>query len=203
MEGFGVSARGNDAYAVLGVEPSVDDDAIQAAYRRLARRYHPDIAGETATKRMMKINAAFDRVRDPVRRAEYDIELDEIDPIRAAKARRRPQHHDPSSPTQAEAAHKTATAYQPYDRPIQRDGTGAAGRPPGRPSGSVLDFGRHIGWSIGEIARVDPGYLAWLEGRPEGKPYVAEIDALLRRTGFRTATDAATAKAASRGRFGR
>ena len=94
-----MSTRANDAYSVLGVEPSVDDDAIQAAYRRLARRYHPDIAGETATKRMMKINAAFDRVRDPVRRAEYDIELDEIDPIRAAKARRRPQHHDPSSPT--------------------------------------------------------------------------------------------------------
>ncbi len=198
-----MSARGNDAYSVLGVEPSVDDDAIQAAYRRLARRYHPDIAGETATKRMMKINAAFDRVRDPVRRAEYDVELDEIDPIRAAKARRRPQNHDPSSPTQAEAAHKTATAYQAYDRPVQRDGTGAAGRPPGRPSGSVLDFGRHIGWSIGEIARVDPGYLAWLEGRPEGKPYIGEIDSLLRRTGFRTATDPATAKAASRGRFGR
>jgi curved DNA-binding protein CbpA len=188
---------------VLGVEPSVDDDAIQTAYRRLARRYHPDIAGETATKRMMKINAAFDRVRNPVRRAEYDVELDEIDPIRAAKARRRPQHHDPSSPTQAEAAHRTATAYQPYDRPVQRDGTGGAGRPPGRPSGSVLDFGRHVGWSIGEIARVDPGYLAWLEGRPEGKPYLAEIDGLLRRTGFRTVNDPATAKAAGRGRFGR
>ncbi len=198
-----MSARGNDAYSVLGVEPSVDDDAIQAAYRRLARRYHPDIAGETATKRMMKINAAFDRVRDPVRRAEYDIELDEIDPIRAAKARRRPQHSDPSSPTQAEDAERKATAYQPYDRPVQRDGTGAAGRPPGRPMGSVLDFGRHLGWSIGEIARVDPGYLVWLEGRPEGKPYLAEIDSLLRRTGFRTTTDAATAKAASRGRFGR
>jgi curved DNA-binding protein CbpA len=196
-----VSVRANDAYSVLGVEPSVDDDAIQAAYRRLARRYHPDIAGETATKRMMKINAAFDRVRDPVRRAEYDVELDEIDPIRAAKARRRPHHHDPSSPTEAEAARKTATAYQPYDRPVQRDGTGAAGRPPGRPSGSVLDFGRHVGWSMGEIARVDPGYLTWLEGRPEGKRYLAEIDAVLRRTGFRKVTD--PAKATSKGRFGR
>ena len=69
--------------------------------------------------------------------------------------------------------------------------------------GSVLDFGRHLGWSIGEIARVDPGYLVWLEGRPEGRPYLAEIDSLLRRTGFRTTTDSATAKAASRGRFGR
>ncbi len=201
QKGFGVAGRASDAYAVLGVEPSVDDDAIQAAYRRLARRYHPDIAGETATNQMMKINAAFDRVRDPIRRAEYDLELDEIDPIRAAKARRRPHRHDPSSPTQAEAAQRTATAYQPYDRPQQRDGTGAAGRPPGRPSGSVLPFGRHVGWSIGEIARVDPGYLAWLEARPEGKPYIAEIDALLHRTGFRH-EDPGAAKA-QRGRFGR
>ena len=33
---------------------------------------------------------------------------------------------------------------------------GTAGPPPGRPSGSVLDFGRFKGWSLGEIARVDP-----------------------------------------------
>jgi curved DNA-binding protein CbpA len=197
-----VATRANDAYAVLGLEPSVDDDAIQIAYRALARRFHPDIAGETATKRMMRINAAFDRVRDPIRRAEYDIELDEIDPARAAAARRRPQHHDPASPVQAKAAQRTATAYQPYDRPTQRDGTGSAGRPPGRPSGTVLDFGRHMGWSLGEIARVDPGYLVWLEDRPEGKRFAAEIDGLLRRTGFRVADDQVKAYA-NRSRFHR
>ena len=194
--------RANDAYAVLGVEPSVDDDAIQDAYRRLARRFHPDIAGERATKRMMRINAAFDRIRDPIRRAEYDIELDEINPARAAAARRRRQHHDPASPVQAEAAHRTATAYQPYDRPVQRDGTGSAGRPPGRPSGSVLDFGRHMGWSLGEIARVDPGYLVWLEDRPEGRRYAAEIDGLLRRTGVRQDDERARDEA-QRSRFRR
>ena len=197
-----MAGRANDAYAVLGIEPSVDDDAILIAYRSLARKFHPDIAGERATKRMMRINAAFDRIRDPIRRAEYDTELDEIDPVRAAAARRRRQHHDPSSPVEAEAARRTATAYQSYDRPHQRDGTGAAGRPPGRPSGSVLDFGRHTGWSLGEIARVDPGYLVWLSDRPEGRRYVVEIDALLRRTGFRTSNDPATA-AAGRSRFGR
>jgi curved DNA-binding protein CbpA len=180
-----VASRANDAYAVLGVEPSVDDDAIQIAYRTLARRFHPDIAGETATERMMRINAAFDRVRDPIRRAEYDTELDEIDPARAAAARRRPQHHDPASPVQAQAAERAATAYQPSERPVRHDGAGSAGSPPGRPSGSVLDFGRHLGWSLGEVARVDPGYLVWLEDRPEGRPYANEIDELLRRTGFR------------------
>lgn len=71
----------------------------------------------------------------------------------------------------------------------EHDGTGGAGPAPGRPSGSVLGFGRHVGWSIGEIARVDPGYLVWLEERREGRPYLEEIDRTLRATGFRRAGD--------------
>jgi curved DNA-binding protein CbpA len=65
------------------------------------------------------------------------------------------------------------------------DGTGGAGEPPGRPSGTVLPFGRFIAWSIGEIARYDPGYLEWLDGRPDGAPYRDEIDATLKRIGWR------------------
>jgi hypothetical protein len=65
---------------------------------------------------------------------------------------------------------RTARAREAYEQarqpPPPRDGTGGAGRPPGRPSGSVLDFGRHIGWSLGEVARFDPGYLVWLAERP-------------------------------------
>ncbi len=197
-----MAERANDAYAVLGIEPSVDDDEILVAYRALARRFHPDIAGERATKRMMRINAAFDQLRDPVRRAEYDLELDEIDPARASAARRRRQHHDPASPVHAEAAHRTAAAYHTYDRASQSDGTGGAGRPPGRPSGSVLEFGRHKGWSMGEIARVDPGYLVWLSDRPEGRPFTAEIDTFLRRTGIQQTDDRGMA-GRTRSRFAR
>jgi len=65
------------------------------------------------------------------------------------------------------------------------DGTGGAGPPPGRPSGSILPFGRFIAWSIGEIVRYDPGYLDWLDQRPEGAPYRDEIDEALRRLGWR------------------
>jgi curved DNA-binding protein CbpA len=57
--------------------------------------------------------------------------------------------------------------------------TGAAGVPSGRPSGSVLEFGLFAGWSVGQIARRDPGYLVWLAERREGRPYLAEIEALL------------------------
>jgi hypothetical protein len=49
----------------------------------------------------------------------------------------------------------------------------------------VLPFGRHIGWSIGEVARVDPGYLEWLEAHREGALYLDEIDETLVKVGFR------------------
>jgi DnaJ-class molecular chaperone len=130
----------SDAYAILGVDRNSDDESIARAHRRLARRHHPDLAGESATRQMMHINAAFEAIRNAPARAEYD-------------AGRKP--------------------------PPPRDGTGGAGPPPGRPSGSVLDFGRHIGWSLGEIARVDPGYLVWLADRAEGETYRDEIDDIL------------------------
>ena len=52
----------DDAYAVLGVDRLADDETIATAHRRLARRHHPDLAGESATRRMMRINAAFDAI---------------------------------------------------------------------------------------------------------------------------------------------
>ena len=57
--------------------------------------------------------------------------------------------------------------------------TGAAGPPPGRPSGPKLDFGIFAGWSLGEIARRDPGYLVWLAERKEGKPYLEAIERIV------------------------
>jgi len=106
---------------------------------------------------MIELNAAWEILRDPVRRREYD-EM-------AAAARH-----------QFSGSHAR--------------GVGAAGPPPGRPSGSVLAFGRHLGWSLGEIVRVDPGYLEWLEQKPEGAPYVDEIDAILKRVGYRKSPEA-------------
>ncbi len=73
-------AKELDAYAVLGVDPAADDESVAAAYRALARRLHPDVAGDGATHQMSVVNAAFDKVRDPKRRREYDDELAEIDP---------------------------------------------------------------------------------------------------------------------------
>ena len=170
-----VATSTNDPYAILGVDRSASDANIAAAHRRLARTFHPDVAGETATVEMMRINAAFDRIRDRKRRARYAVE-------EAEECGVTPPRHG----TASDAGTGSARPYEGGSRwTPQRDGTGGAGKPPGRPSGSVLEFGRHIGWSIGEIARVDPGYLVWLEERPDGRPYIEEIDRTLRHVGYR------------------
>lgn len=166
------SATAQDAYTILGVARDADDEAIATAYRALARQFHPDIAGDPATRRMMDINAAFESIRTQQARAAYAV----AEAAAPTPVEPRPKAHAWQGD---ERAHRAWTP--------ERDGTGAAGPPPGRPSGSVLDFGRHIGWSLGEIARVDPGYLVWLAEKREGRPYLAEIDALLARTGHRPA----------------
>jgi hypothetical protein len=70
------------------------------------------------------------------------------------------------------------------------EGLGAAGPPPGDPSGTVLHFGRYAGWSLGEIARRDVDYIEWLDRMPIGRPYRDEIDVLLRKTGRRRSVSA-------------
>jgi curved DNA-binding protein CbpA len=60
-------------YEMLGVLPGANLQAIERAYRRLARRYHPDRnPTPAATARMARINAAYQVLRDPALRAEYD-----------------------------------------------------------------------------------------------------------------------------------
>jgi hypothetical protein len=80
-----------------------------------------------------------------------------------------------------------------YDQSMRTpDHMGAAGQPPGNPSGSVMNFGRYDGWSLGEIARSDLEYLEWLDRMPIGRPYRDEIDVLLRQTGRRRSAAAET-----------
>ena len=62
-----------DYYAVLGVEPSAGDAEIKTAYRRLARKYHPDVSKEPGAEEKFKaVNEAYEALRDPQKRAAYD-----------------------------------------------------------------------------------------------------------------------------------
>ena len=62
-----------DYYAVLGVEPTAGDAEIKTAYRRLARKYHPDVSKEAGAEDQFKaVNEAYEALRDPQKRAAYD-----------------------------------------------------------------------------------------------------------------------------------
>lgn len=256
-----------DAYKILQVDHEAEDEVIVAAYRRLARKYHPDVApGPEAAARMAAINAAWELIGEPAKRAAYDREravraamgtsgVGSAPPAPTGAARPAGSHaHTSRSSAGAGAAPRSgsgsATGPGPNSssssssgstarpasashagggssagappgqssaprppEPVSRDwtsgrstsgggydasmrtadGTGAAGPAPGNPSGSVLNFGRYSGWSLGEIARTDLEYIEWLDRMPIGRPYREELDAILRRTGRRRSAPAEAA----------
>lgn len=72
----------NTLYDLLEVSPNASPEVIKAAYRQLALKYHPDKqpdarARQRAEEHMKQINAAYDILSDPLRRAEYDRQLRE------------------------------------------------------------------------------------------------------------------------------
>ena len=68
-----------DYYAILGVSRDADQEQIKKAYRRLARRYHPDVAGgdDECEARFKEINEAYEVLGDPEKRHRYDLFGDE------------------------------------------------------------------------------------------------------------------------------
>jgi curved DNA-binding protein CbpA len=137
------SAASPDPYAELGIPVGSDQQTIRRAYLARARSHHPDLGGNVL--RMARVNEAYELLRDPVRKADYD-----------------------ANPAAQMARLRESAPW-----------TGAAGPPPGRPSGRVLDFGLFAGWSLGEIARRDPGYLVWLAERKEGRPFLKELESYI------------------------
>jgi len=133
-----------DAYDVLHVDPGAEPEAMAAAYRALARRFHPD--GTTPSpERMVEINVAYDKIRTPERRAGYD------------RSRRPPVAVGPGIPDPA-APGPAARWAGPLARRIDAR----------RVDSPVIDFGRYEGWQISELARHDPEYLRWLSRHSSG-----------------------------------
>lgn len=105
------------------------------------------------------------------------------------------RHDDGSGPRRADLDRAWAVLGDPrargtYDRQrVAARGLGAVAAagpaqsehlpPPGPASGVVLDYGRYQGWSLGQLARHEPKYLRWLARTPSGRPFRADIEALL------------------------
>lgn len=146
-----------DAYAVLQVDPSADLLVIQAAYRALARRYHPD-GDAPDSARMAAVNDAYRLVRDPESRRRHDAArmATTVQPIPVTR-------HPSSVPP---PARREPWQPPPVDFCSER---------------AVLDFGRYLGWRIAELARHDPDYLRWLSRHSSGIRYRQAIARVLPR----------------------
>jgi DnaJ-class molecular chaperone len=151
-------------YQTLQVDTEADADVIATVYRRLAQRFHPDRdPSPEAERRMRELNEAHAVLKNPELRARYDADLQQ-------KKDRRQTDRFVRRPSETTATAAGATAY------------GEAGPPRGPASGSILDFGRYKGWSLGQIAAFDSDYIEWFERSPAGRQYRAEIAQMKQRT---------------------
>lgn len=161
-----------DPYHVLQVIPDAEDEVIRAAYRALARKHHPDTGGSQVE--MAILNAAWETLGDRAQRARYDSES------KAAVAQTTEAQTDGA---QEEASHATPL---PHATPQAPATPSSPARPwsrrpmsPRASSGTVLDFGRYAGFSIGELAAADPDYLEWLARTTIGRRLQSEIETVL------------------------
>lgn len=64
-----------DPYAILGIPRNASDQQVRRAYRRLAKRYHPDLhPGAGSSQQMRRVNQAWETLSSPRSRAQYDAE---------------------------------------------------------------------------------------------------------------------------------
>ncbi len=172
---------GTSLYGVLQVVPSAEPEVVRAAFRALARKHHPDAGGDGRV--MATLNAAWHILGQPELRYAYDLER--------ARARAAAHRHDGQPTPGAQGPARPTSAHQ---------------APPG--TGTVLDFGRYAGWSIGSLATSDPDYLEWLTRTSIGRSFKREVDAALAARAraaelLRPQVDARSPRGASHGWFQR
>lgn len=141
----------NDPYEVLQVHRRAETDVIHAAYRVLARKYHPDSGGDA--NKMAAITEAWAILGDQERRSAWDSQTARLHTRRATDRK---------------------STLPPSGQPDRRDASAGP-----RGSGSVIDFGRYAGWTIGSLVNHDPEYLEWLARTPIGRRLTGEIQEAL------------------------
>jgi hypothetical protein len=138
------SDRRTNHYDVLQISSTATPEVIQAAYRALARAYHPDVnAAPDAARRMRQLNEAYAVLSDPVRRAKYDA-------VRA-RARRQKPADGPTTPrrtTTGDGVHVVG-GVPPVVPPVSRAARAAV--PPGLPRPVAVPLPSRSGPRIGRL----------------------------------------------------
>jgi curved DNA-binding protein CbpA len=154
-----------DAYGVLRITPNAEDFVLEAAYRALARHFHPDGA-DPDEERMADVNRAYNLVRTPERRKRYD-RLHRIRPM------------GPGLGAEASSGSGQQTfggrVPPPSEGPVAMR-VGASADDPGT---MTIDFGRYEGWRLKDLVKHDPDYLRWLSRHSSGVRYRNQIIALI------------------------
>ncbi len=135
-----------DPYEVLGIEPGASATTVKAAWRRLARAHHPDLAADAvtqrnATRRMVEINAAYAALRQaprsgPARARPQTSPPDEgatpRDQARPGSREERPTGPPPPPPTRPVTARlDTTELFRPRNATTTPHGEGYRHRPRG------------------------------------------------------------------------
>ena len=164
-----MTAVQRDYYKVLQVDPEASLEVITAAYRTLAKRFHPetDLTGVHEI-RLAELNRAYGVLHDAAARQRYDLErADRLQPVGPG-----PEPILTPAVVAPPRHHTSADGTPDGDSMLSR--TGASGGPPPVTSAEVsmsagelrLDFGRYAGWSLYDLAKQDPAYLRWLAATP-------------------------------------
>jgi curved DNA-binding protein CbpA len=95
-------ASAKDHYAILGIARNADPEVVRAAYRALAKKYHPDTANHTnLVGQFQEINEAYLVLSDAERRAQYDqASFEKPSDNPPEKAPEKPREKSPEKPSQ-------------------------------------------------------------------------------------------------------
>jgi curved DNA-binding protein CbpA len=172
-----------DYYQVLQVDPEASPEVIAAAYKVLAKRFHPetDLTGVHEV-RLAELNRAYGVLRGAATRRAYDEERairlspvgpgsipePDLTPVVVAP----PTRHTSADGTPDGDAMLTRSATNGLAPITSAEVSLAAGD-------LLLDFGRYEGWSLYDLAKKDPAYLRWLSRHSSGLRFRREIARVL------------------------